>query len=280
LVWEYCRKNSFVYPAARVVHSFFPFRARESSSEQRWGSDSLGAMRVVAGTSGFSYKEWQGSFYPPKLPASRMLEFYAERLPAVELNNTFYRMPGEALIRGWEERTPESFRFVLKAPRQMTHIRKLNDCKEPLERFSQVASVLGPKLGPLLFQLPPTFQRDVGRLESFLDAASPQLRIALEFRHPSWFDDSTYAALRSRNVALCIAEIDAEETPPLIATADFTYLRLRREDYTPEDVAAWAAKLRGMPVQDAYVFFKHEVRAPALALAFNEQFKAPADVNC
>jgi uncharacterized protein YecE (DUF72 family) len=230
-------------------------------------------MHVVAGTSGFSYKEWQGSFYPPKLPASKMLQFYAERLPAVELNNTFYRMPGEALMRGWEARTPDSFRFVLKAPRQMTHIRKLNDCAEPLERFASVASILGHKLGPLLFQLPPTFQRDVPRLESFLEGVSPKLRLALEFRHPSWFDVSTYAALERRNVALCIAEVDKEESPPLLATTRFTYLRLRREDYTPEDIAAWAAKLRTLPVEEAYVFFKHEVKGPALAQSFNEHFK-------
>jgi uncharacterized protein YecE (DUF72 family) len=230
-------------------------------------------MRVVAGTSGFSYKEWQGTFYPPKLPASKMLQFYAERLPAVELNNTFYRMPGEALMRGWEERTPDSFRFVLKAPRQMTHIRKLNDCAEPLERFSQVAATLGPKLGPLLFQLPPTFQRDVPRLEAFLEGVSPALRVALEFRHPSWFDDATYAALQRRNAALCIAEADKEETPPILATTSFTYLRLRREDYTPDDIAAWAAKLQTLPVEEAYVFFKHEVKGPALAQSFNEHFK-------
>jgi uncharacterized protein YecE (DUF72 family) len=202
-----------------------------------------------------------------------MLEFYAERLPAVELNNTFYRMPSEALMRGWEERTPDSFRFVLKAPRQMTHIRKLNDCAEPLDRFSQVAAALGHKLGPLLFQLPPTFQRDVPRLQSFLDGVSPALRVAFEFRHPSWFDDATYAALKSRNAALCIAEADKEETPPILATTSFTYLRLRREDYTPDEIAAWAAKLRTLSVEEAYVFFKHEVKGPALAQSFNEHFK-------
>src|SRR5688572_27384113 len=145
-------------------------------------------MRVAAGTSGFSYKEWQGTFYPPKLPASRMLEFYAERLPAVELNNTFYRMPAEAMMQGWEKRTPDEFRFVLKAPRQMTHIRKLSDCEEPLARFTQAAKGLRHKLGPLLFQLPPTFQRDVARLEAFLDKVPSDLRVALEFRHPSWFE--------------------------------------------------------------------------------------------
>lgn len=229
-------------------------------------------MRVATGTSGFSYKEWIGSFYPPKLPASRMLQFYAERLPTVELNNTFYRMPNEALMRGWSERTPESFRFVLKAPRQMTHIRKLQDCADALSRFLQVASVLGDKLGPLLFQLPPTFQRDVERLTSFLRLLPPGIRAAFEFRHPSWFDDSTYTALREHGAALCIAEVD-EQQPPLVATADFGYLRLRREDYTAEQIAGWAAALRTLGFGEAYVFFKHEVRAPTLALALAEHFR-------
>lgn len=231
-------------------------------------------MRVAAGTSGFSYKEWRGSFYPEKLPAARMLEFYTQHLPAVELNNTFYRMPTEALLRAWEERSPEAFRFVLKAPRQMTHIRKLEGCEEPLARFTAAAKVLGPKLGPMLFQLPPTFRRDVPRLEAFLDQLSPGLRVAFEFRHDSWFSQETYDALGRRNVALCIAEEEPADNPPLVTTAEFTYLRLRREDYTPEDLAAWAEKLRQLPVGEAYVFFKHEVRAPALATAFNEKFTA------
>lgn len=229
-------------------------------------------MRVVIGTSGFSYKEWIGSFYPPKLPAARMLQFYAERLATVELNNTFYRMPNEALVRGWNERTPESFRFVLKAPRQMTHIRKLQDCAEALTRFTSVASMLGDKLGPLLFQLPPTFQRDVDRLAGFLRLLPQGVRAAFEFRHPSWFDEATYVTLREHGAALCIAEVD-DQPPPLVATADFGYLRLRREDYTPDQIASWAEKLRGLAFREAFVFFKHEVRAPGLALALGEHFR-------
>jgi uncharacterized protein YecE (DUF72 family) len=228
-------------------------------------------MRVATGTSGFSYKEWIGGFYPPKTAANRMLQFYAERLPTVELNNTFYRMPNEALIRGWNERTPDSFRFVLKAPRQMTHIKKLADCADALARFTQVATLLGEKLGPLLFQLPPTFQRDVDRLTSFLRLLPKGLRAAFEFRHPSWFDESTYATLREHAAALCIAEVEDERTP-LVATADFGYLRLRREDYTPDQIAAWAQSIAALPFREAYVFFKHEVRGPALALALSEHF--------
>ncbi len=229
-------------------------------------------MRVAAGTSGFSYKEWQGSFYPEKLPAARMLEFYTARLPAVELNNTFYRMPGEALIKGWEERSPADFRFVLKAPRSMTHSRKLADCGEPLARFIKLASGLGGKLGPLLFQLPPFFQKDIERLQSFLALVPREVRAAVEFRHPSWFDEDTYSALRSHNAALCVADVDDEETPPVVPTANFGYLRLRRLDYTPDQIAAWAAQLKGQPFDEAYVFFKHEIKAPALATAFNAHF--------
>lgn len=238
-------------------------------------SDTLQRMRVSAGTSGFSYKEWQGSFYPEKLPASRMLGFYAERLPTVELNNTFYRMPGDALIQGWESKSPEHFRFVLKAPRSMTHSRKLVDCAEPLARFVQVASRLGGKLGPLLFQLPPFFQRDVDTLSAFLGALPKGVQAAFEFRHPSWFDEATFAALRRHNVALCTAEVDEEEARPIVPTADFGYLRLRRLDYTPAQLAAWAEELRRQPFAEAYVFFKHELEAPALATAFNAHFTAP-----
>jgi uncharacterized protein YecE (DUF72 family) len=229
-------------------------------------------MLVAAGTSGFSYKEWQGTFYPPKLPAARMLQFYAERLGTVELNNTFYRMPNEALIRGWNERTPPHFRFVLKAPRQMTHLRKLLDCADPLARFTTMAAVLGEKLGPLLFQLPPTFQRDVPRLEAFLSTLPRGFRAAFEFRHPSWFDAATYSALRAHGVALCLADVDGQEIMDLVTTADFGYLRLRRENYTEAEIAAWADRIRAQPVREMYVFFKHELRAPALALALSAHF--------
>jgi uncharacterized protein YecE (DUF72 family) len=231
-------------------------------------------MRVAAGTSGFSYKEWQGSFYPEKFPASRMLEFYTERLPAVELNNTFYRMPGDALIQGWASKSPADFRFVLKAPRSMTHSRKLVDCAEPLGRLFQVSSQLGQKLGPFLFQLPPNFQKNVERLSAFLGSLPAGVRAAFEFRHPSWFDESTFAALREHNVALCTADVDDVDAPPIVPTADFGYLRLRRLDYSPAEIERWASEVRRQPFGEAYVFFKHELKAPALARAFNAHFAA------
>jgi uncharacterized protein YecE (DUF72 family) len=231
-------------------------------------------MRVCAGTSGFSYKEWQGSFYPEKLPASRMLEFYAERLPTVELNNPFYRMPPDALIQGCESKSPEHFRFGLKAPRSMTHSRKLVDCAEPLARFVQVSSRLGAKLGPLLFQLPPFFKQNVEQLAAFLGALPRGVQAAFEFRHPSWFDESTFGVLRSHNVALCTAEVDDEEALPIVPTADFGYLRLRRLDYTPAELQSWADNVRRQLFKEAYVFFKHELKAPALATAFNAHFSS------
>jgi uncharacterized protein YecE (DUF72 family) len=229
-------------------------------------------MRVVAGTSGFSYKEWHGSFYPDKLPASRMLEYYAERLPAVELNNTFYRMPAESLVQGWQDKSPERFRFVLKAPRSMTHSRKLVDCAEPLAHFANVASRLGAKLGPTLFQLPPFFQKNTERLEAFLGGLPQGVRAAFEFRHPSWFDETTFTILRRYDTALCTADVDDVDAPPIVPTASFGYLRLRRLDYTPEQISAWAEQVRRQPFGEAYVFFKHEVKAPALAAAFNAHF--------
>jgi uncharacterized protein YecE (DUF72 family) len=234
-------------------------------------------MRVVAGTSGFSYKEWQGSFYPEKHPASRMLEFYAERLPTVELNNTFYRMPGEALVQGWQDKSPEHFRFVLKAPRSMTHSRKLVDCAESVARFVSVSSRLGAKLGPMLFQLPPFFQKDTARLDAFLGGLPKGVRAAFEFRHPSWFDEATFAVLRSHDTALCTADVDDVEPPPIVPTASFGYLRLRRLDYTPEQITGWAEQVRRQPFEEAYVFFKHELEAPARATAFNAHFPSQGE---
>jgi uncharacterized protein YecE (DUF72 family) len=201
-----------------------------------------------------------------------MLEFYAERLPAVELNNTFYRMPAEALVQGWEDKSPASFRFVLKAPRSMTHSRKLVDCAEPLARFASVASKLGAKLGPMLFQLPPFFKQDTERLGAFLGSLPKGVRAAFEFRHPSWFDETTFTVLRRHDTALCTADVDDAEAPPIVPTANFGYLRLRRLDYTPAQLAGWAEQVRRQPFEETYVFFKHEVKAPALAAAFNAHF--------
>jgi uncharacterized protein YecE (DUF72 family) len=222
-------------------------------------------MRVLVGTSGFSYKEWVGTFYPEKTKAADMLAYYASRLPVVELNNTFYRMPNAALIQGWAEKVPDSFRFVLKAPRSITHIRRLVECAEPLGRFATVARGLGEKLGPVLFQLPPQFRKDVPRLQGFLSLLDPSLRAAFEFRHASWADPEVYDALRAASVALCPSDVDDAPPPELIPTAPFAYLRLRRSDYSDQEIRDWADRIHAHAPEEVYVFMKHELRAPELA---------------
>ena len=154
------------------------------------------SVRVLVGTSGYSYPEWKGNFYPKKIAAKDMLRWYAERFQTVEINNTFYRMPTEGLLRGWAEQVPEHFSFVLKAPRRITHDKRLQDCGELMTYLVRTASTLGPRLGPLLFQLPPYFKQDVPRLKSFLRELPEQRRVAFEFRHRSWFADEVYETLR------------------------------------------------------------------------------------
>ncbi|MFY9550489.1 MAG: DUF72 domain-containing protein [Thermoanaerobaculia bacterium] len=214
-------------------------------------------MRVLAGTSGFSYKEWKGSFYPEDLPADAMLRYYGERLPAVEINNTFYRMPKPALLEGWAAEVPEGFRFVLKASQRITHHKRLKDAGEEVAYFFQVAATLGGRLGPALFQLPPNLKKDLPRLADFLALLPEGSRAAFEFRHASWFQDDVFEALRARGAALCVAE-DEELATPLVATAPWGYLRLRRQDYDDGAVGAWAEKIRGQSWGEAFVFFKHE----------------------
>jgi uncharacterized protein YecE (DUF72 family) len=214
-------------------------------------------MRIYIGTSGFSYAPWRGSFYPEKLPAAKMLAYYAERLDTVEINNTFYRMPAPAMLEKWAAETPEGFRFVLKSPRQITHIKKLADVADSLTRLREAAGSLGERLGPVLFQLPPFMKKDVPRLQAFVAALPPDLRAAVEFRHESWFSADVYEALRARDVALCLAESE-ELATPVEETSSWGYLRLRRQDYDDAALAAWAERLKARSWQTAYVFFKHE----------------------
>jgi uncharacterized protein YecE (DUF72 family) len=214
-------------------------------------------MRVLPGTSGFSYKEWKGSFYPEDLPDSEMLRFYSSRLPAVEINNTFYRMPRASLLESWAEQVPDGFSFALKASQQITHRKRLKDAGESVTYFLQVATTLGDRLGPVLFQLPPNLKKDLPRLKDFLAGLPRSPRTAFEFRHPSWFDDEVFGALSAAGAALCWAE-DEELATPNESTADWGYLRLRRQDYGEAQVQAWADRIRGRTWSDAYVFFKHE----------------------
>ena len=227
---------------------------------------------VKTGTSGFSYAEWKGSFYPEKMPAKDMLRYYAERFPAVEVNNTFYRMPTDALFRGWAEQVPESFTFVIKAPKRITHDRRLADVAELLGHLVRVGSALGPRLGPLLFQLPPNFKKDVPRLRGLFEQMPERRRVAVEFRHASWFDDEVFDTLRENKAALCVADTGEEPAAPLVATTDWGYLRLRRENFSDEELADWARRIQEQPWTDAYVFLKHEEegKGPKLAARLAE----------
>jgi uncharacterized protein YecE (DUF72 family) len=214
---------------------------------------------IWVGTSGYNYPEWKGTFYPETLPASKMLPYYAERFPTVEINYTFYRAPNEKILEGWDKATPERFKLTLKAPRRITHDARLRDCADRVRQFLETASILGPKLGVLLFQLPPNLKKDVALFETFLEAFPPRVCAAFEFRHVSWLDEEIYSRLRARNLALCVADSEKLSTPVEI-TADYGYFRLRDEGYTAEDIERWAGVIRGRTGQcrDVYVYFKHE----------------------
>ena len=228
-------------------------------------------MTGRVGTSGYNYPEWRGRFYPTDLPAKQMLTYYAARFPTVEINATFYRMPTPKTVSSWADAAPPGFVFVLKAPQRITHFARLRDVDDPLRFFCDTARLLGTRLGPLLFQLPPNFKKDTDRLAAALVQIPPDLRSAWEFRHESWFADDVYERLRARNAALCIADTEGGTTPA-VATADFGYLRLRALDYADADLARWVETIRtvGAGWRDAFVFFKHEESAsgPELAARF------------
>jgi uncharacterized protein YecE (DUF72 family) len=228
-------------------------------------------MRVLAGTSGYSYPAWKGRFYDAGLPASRMLSAYAARLPAVEINNTFYRMPKPSTLASWRGEVPDSFVFALKAPQRVTHVKRLAGAAEDVATFLRAAAELEGLLGPVLWQLPPTLKKDVARLRDFLALLPRGGRAAFEFRHESWSSDDVLAALSDAGAALCIADDEARSTP-LVATAGFGYLRLRRPDYDDAALARWAEAVRAQRWSDAFVFFKHEdeARGPELALRFGK----------
>jgi uncharacterized protein YecE (DUF72 family) len=214
---------------------------------------------IYIGTSGYNYPEWKGSFYPETLPSAKMLPYYAARFPTVEINYTFYRLPNEKILAGWAAATPEAFRLTLKAPRRITHDAKLRDCAELTAGFCQVAGTLGPKLGVLLFQLPPTFKKDLALFDEFLTMLPPRVHAAFEFRHASWHADEVFQRLRARNLALCVADSERMSTPVVI-TADYGYFRLRDEGYQERDIAEWAERIGAERERcgDVFVYFKHE----------------------
>jgi uncharacterized protein YecE (DUF72 family) len=225
-------------------------------------------MVIRIGTSGWNYPEWKGSFYPEDMRPGGMLPYYAQRFSTVEVNNTFYRMPTAQAVEGWAGAVPERFTFVLKAPQRITHFARLRDVDEPVRFFCDTARLLDGKLGPLLFQLPPNFKVDAGRVAELLALLPPDVRAAFEFRNATWFTDEVYTRLAARNAALCIADTDDGVTPA-VATADWGYLRLRASGYADDDLRGWLATMRrvGAGWREAFVFFKHEDKGTGPALA-------------
>jgi uncharacterized protein YecE (DUF72 family) len=214
---------------------------------------------IHVGTSGYNYPEWRGSFYPADMPADRMLAYYSERFDTVEINYSFYRLPSEDVVAQWGRGTPDNFTFTMKASRRITHDARLQDCSELTRTFCARARILGPKLGTLLFQLPPAFRKDTAVLAAFLDELSDDLKVAFEFRHASWLSPDVMDLLRRNNVALCVS--DGEKVPiPVEVTARHAYFRLRDEGYEADDIAAWArtVKERTAGCDEVFVYFKHE----------------------
>jgi len=215
-------------------------------------------MSIWIGTSGYNYPEWKGSFYPSDLRSAAMLPFYSSQFDTVEINNTFYRMPAEGMLSRWAAEVPEHFAFTLKAPRRITHDKRLREVEQDVAELLRRAAALGPKLGPVLFQLPPSLRKDLALLVDFLAAIPPGRRIACEFRHPTWQDEAVYETLRAHDAMLCAADTDEGESPPLVATARSGYLRLRRVAYDDAELGAWVDQIAAQPWDRAYVYFKHE----------------------
>jgi len=229
-------------------------------------------MTLYVGTSGYSYKEWKGSFYPEKIPAKEMLRFYSERLSTVEINATFYRMPQPSMLENWKEQVPPTFRFSLKASQRITHFKRLKDTDEETRYFFETASVLKDQLGVVLVQLPPNMKKDLPRLETFLTQLPQSTRAAFEFRHPTWFDDDVLNVLHEQNRALVVSDTDDMPTMHIDKTADWGYLRLRRVQYSEENLREWLGRIRDQNWQETFLFFKHEDAGtgPKLAAQFLE----------
>jgi uncharacterized protein YecE (DUF72 family) len=229
-------------------------------------------MNLYVGTSGYSYKEWKGNFYPDDLPEKEFLHYYGTKLNAVEINNTFYRLPKESVMTGWGKQVPDGFQFSVKASQRITHIKRLKEVGDETEYLIRTARSLGGKLGVVLFQLPPNMKKDIERLGQFFKLLSGDVRVAVEFRHTSWFDDETYALLKENNSSLCIADFDEKLEVPFVRTADWGYLRLRREGYTAPELKKWMKRVQQQQWQTAFVFFKHEDAGigPKLATQFRK----------
>ena len=215
-------------------------------------------MKLLAGTSGYSFKEWKGTFYPADLKADGMLSFYATKFPTLEINNTFYRLPKEHVLQEWASQVPEQFSFAIKASQRITHHARLKpDSQSLVEYLLKNTATLGDKLGPILFQLPPNLKKDIPRLQNFLSYLPGDRRYTFEFRHESWFDEDTFSVLRDRDIAMCVSE-SADLACPVVCTATWGYLRLHKLDYSPAALEEWAKCVSAQKWNDAYVYFKHD----------------------
>jgi uncharacterized protein YecE (DUF72 family) len=229
-------------------------------------------MKIHVGTSGYAYKEWKGTFYPEKISPGEMLRFYSGRLDTVEINNTFYRMPRESVLRSWAEQVPDDFVFALKAPQVITHLRRLRDVSEPTAYLLKTVSVLGGKLGPVLFQFPRSFRPDATVLKDFLRSLPANTACAFEFRDPSLPEETVLDLLRDNGASLCVADTDENPTDKIVSTARWGYLRLRRSNYTDADLYEWLKRILLQNWTEVFVFFKHEdsARGPEIAGRFRQ----------
>lgn len=229
-------------------------------------------MNLFVGTSGYSYKEWKGNFYPDDLSEKEFLKYYGTKLNAVEINNTFYRLPKESVVKSWGDQVPEGFRFSVKASQKITHIKRLKDVGDEMEYLVRTCRSLDEKLGVILVQLPPNMKKDCERLGQFFALLAGDVKVAIEFRHASWFDDEVYSLLKENNSSLCIADFDEKLEVPFVSTANWGYLRLRREGYTAAELKKWMKRVQEQEWKTAFVFFKHEDAGigPKLAMSFRK----------
>ena len=231
--------------------------------------------RILVGTSGFAYKEWKGSFYPEKLPAKKYLSYYAEHFSTTEINNTFYRMPTTKLCEGWYAEVPEDFSFTLKVSQRITHFKRLKNVDDDMTYFLDSAAGLKEKLGPILVQLPPNFKKDTDVLEAFLGSFATKGKLAFEFRHESWFTDDVYDLLRKYKTTLGVVEKEEGEGPETTreVTGSFVYMRLRKGEYSNDEMLDWARWIRSQNVP-VYCYLKHDERAPVLAKRLLEALRS------
>lgn len=226
---------------------------------------------VLAGASGYSFREWKGVFYPETIRPHAMLAYYAEHMGTVELNNSFYALPRRENVERWAAAVPPGFRFAIKAPAAITHRARLaRSGADVLEALYAVIAHFGERRGPVLFQLPPNLRKDLPRLRDFLARLPVDHRACVEFRHDSWFHDDTYTALRDAGAALCVSEREGAGAPPLVETAAWGYLRLRRETYTRTDLERWIDRCRATRWSTVHAYFMHEPTAPACARLLTE----------